>query len=67
MTKNLLLEPFADGVRIDEVDFMQHRHIILFRHGVRRFVQGEKVVDPDTAMSMSAWAVAVPFGHEPNP
>ena len=27
MEKNLLFEPFANGVQIDDVDFMQRRHI----------------------------------------
>jgi hypothetical protein len=30
MTKNLLLEPFADGVEIDEVDFMECPEILDF-------------------------------------
>ena len=30
MTKNFLLEPLADGMEIDDVDFMQRRHILYF-------------------------------------
>ena len=54
MTKNLVLELFADGVQINEVDFMQRRQV--FDSGTEfGQLSGGNAVVPETAMSMSAW------------